>query len=165
MECEICQSLLQRKNETKHDISKKQKYYYDLIFFTYTVKDLKLDDFKNVLSTYYFDHTERIISFTVRVFWKVNNDIQLKLSVPHVVSFGMVVHSMTVNIKNTACDFLDRAIKDYLTGLEIEKTEKTEIGFISDLKSINLNHYMDLPKPMICRRMIKKILWSEKRGY
>ena len=73
---------------------------------------------------------------------------------PHVVSFGMVVHSMTVNIEETACDLLDRAIKAYLTGLEIEKKDEIEIGFISDLNDITFNHYMDLPKPMNCRKMI-----------
>ena len=99
-------------------------------------------------------------SFTVRVrvYWKVNNEIQFKLSVPHVVSFGMVVHWMTVNIKETACDFLDRAIKAYLTGQEIEKIDDIEIGFISDLNDITLNHYMDRPKPMICRKKIRDSL-------
>ena len=57
------------------------------------------------MSKYYFDHMKKFNSFTVRVCWKVNNEIQFKLSVPHVVSFGMVVHSMTVNIIETACDF------------------------------------------------------------
>ena len=46
-------------------------------------------------------------SFTVRIYWKVNNDIQFKLSVPHVVSFGMRPLSMTVKIKETACDFFN----------------------------------------------------------
>ena len=63
-------------------------------------------------------------SFTVKFYWKVNIEIQFKLSVPHVVSFVMVVHSMTVKIKETACDFLDRAIKAYLAEHEIEKKMK-----------------------------------------
>ena len=89
-------------------------------------------------------------SFTVRVNWKVNNEIQFKLSVPHVVSSEMVVHSMTVNIKEIACDFLDRAIKAYLTDHEIEKIDEIETDFISYLNDITFNHYMDLPKPRIC---------------
>ena len=101
------------------------------------------------MSKYYFDHMKNVSSFTVRVYWEVNNEFQFKLSVPHVVSFGMVVHSMTVNIKNTACDFLDRFIKTYLTEHEVEKIDESGIGFISDLNDITFNHYMDLTKPMI----------------
>ena len=156
MKCEICHLLLQRNKRTKHDKSKQHKYYSNLILNTYFVKDVKLDEFEEVFSTYYFNHTKKFDSFTVRVYWKVINDIQYKIFVPQVVSFGTVVHSMTVNIKETACDFLDRAKKDYLTGVEIEKRDKNEIGFISDLKNITFNHYMDLPEPMIRRKMIRK---------
>ena len=99
---------------------------------------------------------KKLNSFTVRVFWKVNIEIQFKLSVPHVVSFGLVVHSMTVNIKDNACDFFDRAVKANLTGHEIEKGDEIEIGLLSDFKDITFNHYMDQPKSMICRETIKR---------
>ena len=98
---------------------------------------------------------KKINSFTVRVYWKVNNEIQIKLYVPHVVSFRMVVHSMTVNIKETACEVLDRAIEIYLTEHEIERLDEIEIEFISDLNDITFNRYMDLPKPMICQKVIR----------
>ena len=102
-------------------------------------------------------------SFTARVYCKVNNENQFKSSVPHVVSFGMVVHSMSVNIKETECDFLDKTIKAYLTEHEIEKIDEIEIGFISDLNDIIFNHYMDLPKSMICRKLIRRL--SEVKRY
>ena len=113
------------------------------------------------MSKYYFDHMKKFNSFTVRVNWKVNIEIQFKLSVPHVVCFGMVVHSMTNNIKETAFDFIERAIKAYLTEHEIENKDEIEIGFISGLNDITFNHYMDQLKPMICRKMIK-ILFEVK---
>ena len=62
---------------------------------------------------------------------------------------------MTVNVKETACDFLDRAIKVHLTAHEIKKIDETGIVFISDLKDITFNYYMDLPKSMICYKMIR----------
>ena len=76
---------------------------------------------------------------------------------PHVVSFGTVVHSMTVNKKETACDFLNRALRAYLTGHEMDKIDEIEIGFISDLNDITFYHYMDLLKPMICRKMVRRL--------
>ena len=157
MKCETCHSLIQRINKTKHDNSKKHKFYSNLILNTYIVKDVKLDEYKDFMSKYYFDHIKKLKSFTVRVYWKVNNEIQFKLSVPHVVSFGMVVHSITVYIEETACDFLDKANEAYLTEHEIEKIDEIEIGFISDVNDNTFNHYMDLPKPMICRNMLRKL--------
>ena len=59
MNCEICHSLLQRKNPTKHDNSKNHKYFSNLILNTYIVKDVKLDEFKDVLPKYYFDHMKK----------------------------------------------------------------------------------------------------------
>ena len=154
MKFETSHSLIQRKN--KPDNSNKHKYFSNLILNTSTVKDVKLDEFKDVVSKYYFDHVKKFISFTVKICCKVNNEHQFKLSVAHVVSLGMVVYPMTVNIKETASDFLDRARKAYLKGHEIEKIDETEIVFISDLKDITFNHYMDPPKPMICRKMIRR---------
>ena len=58
---------------------------------------------------------------------------------------------MSGTMKESACDFLDRAIKAYPTGHEIEKIDDIEIGFISDLKDNTFNLYMDQPKSMICR--------------
>ena len=127
-----------------------------MILNTYTVKDVKLDEFKDVLSKYYFDQMKKFDSFNVRVYWKVNNEIQFKLSLPHIVSYGTIAFTMTVNTKETARDFLDRVIKVYLTGLEIEEIDEIEIGFISDLKDSTFNHYMHLPKPMICCKKIRR---------
>ena len=73
MKCEICHSLIQKKNKTKHDNSKKHTYYSNLTLNTYFVKDVKLDEFKDVLFKYYFDHMKKFKIFTVRVYWKVND--------------------------------------------------------------------------------------------
>ena len=67
MKCEICHSLIQRKNKTKHDNTKKHKYYSNLILNTYFVNDVKLDEYKDLLSKYFFDHMKKFNSFTVRV--------------------------------------------------------------------------------------------------
>ena len=91
-----------------------------MILKTYFVKDVKLDELRDVMSKYYFEHLKKFNSFTVRVSLKVDDEIQFKLSVPHIVSYGTIAFTMTVTMKD-ACDFLDRAIKAYSTGHEIEK--------------------------------------------
>ena len=59
---------------------------------------------------------------------------------------------MSPTMKESACDFLDRAIRAHLTGHEVKKIDKTEVGFISDRKVVTFNHYMDQPKSMNCRK-------------
>ena len=83
-----------KKNKTKHDNSKKHRYYSNLTLNTYFVKDVKLDEFKDVLFKYYFDHMKKFKIFTVRVYWKVNDEIHIKLSVPHIVSYGTIAFTM-----------------------------------------------------------------------
>ena len=114
---------------------------------------------------YYLDDMKKLNSLTVRVYWKVNNEIHFKLSVPHVVSFGMVVNSMTVNIKETACDFLKRAIKAYITEHEIEKIDEMELFFLSDLNDITFNYSMGIPKPMICRKVTRRFFEVKTEGF
>ena len=50
MKCEICHSLIERKIMTKHDNSKKHKYFSKLILNTYFVKNVRLNEFKDVMS-------------------------------------------------------------------------------------------------------------------
>ena len=117
-----------------------------MILNTYILNQVKLDEFEDVMCKYYFDHLKKFKIFTVRGYWKVNDEIQSKLSVPHIVSYGTIAFTMSVTMKQSACSFLDRTIKAYLTGHEIEKIDEIEIGFISDVKDITFNHYMDQPK-------------------
>ena len=62
MKCEICRSVIPRKKRTKHDNSEKHNQYSNLILNTYIVKDVKLDEFKDVLSKYYLDHMKNFLS-------------------------------------------------------------------------------------------------------
>ena len=107
----ICYSILQKKNNTKHDKSKKHKYFSNLILNSYFVKDVKLDDFKNVMFKYYFDHMKKFNNFTVRVYLKIKDEIQFNLSVPLIVSYGTIAITMSVTMEESAREIQDRAIK------------------------------------------------------
>ena len=163
MNCEICHKIIQRKNRTKHDNSTKHEYYSNLNLKTYIVKDKKLDGFKDVMFKYYFDHSKKLNIFTARVYWKVNDEIQSKLSVSHIVSYWTIAFTMSVTMKGSAWVFLDRAIEAYFTDQETEKLDRIKIGFISDLKDITFNHYMDQPKSMVCRKMLRRLEESKNK--
>ena len=56
----------------------------------------------------------------------------------------------------STCEFVDKIIRSQLTGLDINKFEEVKIVFISDLKDMRCSHYLEQPKPMICRKMIRR---------
>ena len=80
------------------------------------------------------------------------------MSVPIIITYGQIVHNVTINITEKDCDFLDKAIRNYLNQSSIDKIEEIEIVFISDLKDMTYTHYIKQPKSMICRNMIRTII-------
>ena len=61
--CELCNVIRQKRNKTKHNQSKKQKYYSNLILKRYVKKDVEVTKFKDVFDPY-FTHFLRIFGFS-----------------------------------------------------------------------------------------------------
>ena len=56
-----------------------------------------------------------------------------------------------------APDFLQRVIKFYLSHrCSPQIIPEIEIVFISDLQDITRQHYLELPKSMLCRKLIRR---------
>ena len=63
--CELCYVILQKRNKTKHDQSKKHKYYSNLLRNRYVMKDVEVTTFKDVFDPYFIEHTIKFNFFTV----------------------------------------------------------------------------------------------------
>ena len=63
--CELCNVILKR--ETKHNQTKKHRYYSDLILNRYVIKNVGVNNFENVFDPYFIAHTEKLISFTIHI--------------------------------------------------------------------------------------------------
>ena len=48
--CELCSTILQKRNKTKHNQSKKHKYYSNLILNRYVIKNVKVNEFKDIFN-------------------------------------------------------------------------------------------------------------------
>ena len=93
------------------------------------------------------------------VYWDVNNTTNRKMLLPNTTSYAVAVYGGNpIFIKETASDVLHRAIKSHLTHgeLSIDRIREIEIVFISDLKDMTFFHYLNQPKSMICRKMIRR---------
>ena len=91
--------------------------------------------------------------------WK-KNDVQLnEISVlstitpekPHLFKPSMIELPKVVRVSSLDFfDLFDRNINN--------EVDEIFIIFISDLKDIELSHYMDQPKSMLCRKLVKNFL-------
>ena len=77
-----CLTKIKNRNKNKHEQSKKHKCFSNLIINKYIVRNVEIDEFKEILPSYYDKQKKKIDNFTVRVIWKKNNEIvhEIKLS-------------------------------------------------------------------------------------
>ena len=58
--CELCNTFLQERYKTKHNQSKKHKYYSNLILNRYVMKDVEVIRFEDIFNPYFIEHTKKI---------------------------------------------------------------------------------------------------------
>ena len=67
----------------------------------------------------------------------------------------------TTYTTESASDFLHRVISIYFShDCSPKKIPEIEIVFISDPKDITRQHYLEQPKSMLCRKLIRRLLES-----
>ena len=60
--CELCNTIVQERYRTKHNQSKKQKYYSNLILNRYVIKDVEVAKFKDVFDPYFINQENSFYS-------------------------------------------------------------------------------------------------------
>ena len=140
MKCNECNTIIKKKYKSKHDQSKEHKYFADLVLNTYVIKGIGVNKFKDTITLYYNEHTKKFDIFTFYVYFKVDDEINYKISVPNQVVYAVTVYDSFLIINETACVFLHRDITNYLDHNELpNKIRETEIVFISDLKNMTFS--------------------------
>ena len=59
--CELCNTIVQKRNKTKHDQLKKHNYYSNLIINRYVLKNVKVDEFEDKFNPYFIEHSKNSI--------------------------------------------------------------------------------------------------------
>ena len=60
MKCHDCNTTIKKKNKTRHELSKKHKFLSDLILNKNVVKDIGVDRFKDVITSYFNKHIKNL---------------------------------------------------------------------------------------------------------
>ena len=159
--CEICDTYLLKRNKTKHNQSKKHKFYYsNLIFNRYVMKNVEVSKFKDVFDPYYIEHTRKFNFSTVSIILRLYDEGRLishKMNVSNYVTYKIQSEQYSTYMIEPANDFLHKVIPGYFYPRNNFKIiDETEIIFISDVNFITRQHYLDQPKSMLCRKLIRR---------
>ena len=158
-ECDICQSIIKNKNKKKHCLTKKHKYFSNLIINKYFVRNLEIDKFKDIIQPNYNNH-KKLDNFSVCVMWKKNDVLINKISVPSTITlqkpylFKPNLIELSIVVRVPPFDFPDTVDRSCIN----DEVDEINIIFISDLDNITFSHYMTQPKSMIQRKLINNFI-------
>ena len=65
--CELCNTTVQRRKKTQHNQTKKHEYYSNLILNRCFIKNVKVNEFKDIFNPYFIEHTKKFVYFSVQV--------------------------------------------------------------------------------------------------
>ena len=151
-ECNICLTKIKRQNKNKHQRSKRHKYFLsNVIINKYVVKSNEINNFKDILKTYYLDHKKKFNSFSVLVVLKTVDGVEHK-------------------IKLQSCLIMENGEKlcyEYINDcLSIDSfCDEINIIFISNFRDITFYHYMNQPMSKLTRKHILNILQNQSCVY
>ena len=100
---------MQKRNKTKQNLSKKHKYYADLILNHYVIKNVEAVKYKEIFDPYFTHHSRKFDFFTVNIFSRFSADHEPcneKISIPSIIYYRIESNYYSTCIRESASDFL-----------------------------------------------------------
>ena len=102
-----------KRNKTKHNQSKKHKYYSNLVINRYVIKNVEVIKFKDLFNPYFIEHTRKFNFFTVSTLLRLYDEehpLNHKINVGNNVTYNIQSEHYTTYTTESASDFLHRVI-------------------------------------------------------
>ena len=145
--CELCNTTLQERNKTKHNQSKKLKYYSNPIKNRYVIKNVEVIKFRDVFNPYFTAHTTKFNLFTIEILLGLcdgEHPLNHKINMSNYVAYNIQKEHYDTYTTELATDFLHKVISIYFSHkCSPEKIPETEIVFISDPEDKTQVHYLE----------------------
>ena len=125
------------------------------------MKNVEVNKFKDVINTYFIKHTQKFNLFTVCISlifeYGVIDPSHRKICVSNIVFYSINSENYSTYTTLPADDFIHLVIGRFLSHeCSPRIIPEIEIQFISDLKDITKRHNLELPKSMLCRKLIRR---------
>ena len=104
---DLCNTILLQRNKTKHNRTKKQKFYSNLILNGYVIKDVELIKYKDIFNPYFIEHTKLFNLSTKCIFLRFNDDDAdpYKIGVSNYVTSNIQTENYSPFTTELASDF------------------------------------------------------------
>ena len=98
--------LCKGEKKTKHNQTKKHKYYSNLILNRCFIKNVKVNEFKVIFNPYFIEHTKKFVYFSVQVILNFDDDcFRHKISVSNNVTYNIESENYSTYTTESASDF------------------------------------------------------------
>ena len=84
-----------------------------------------------------------------------------KICIPNNITYKIESEYYSAYTTESACDVLDKVISIYSSKM----FRKIQIVFISNLKDITRENYLEQPKSMLCRKLIRRFHESTSQDF
>ena len=161
-ECDICLAKIKKRNRKKHGKSIKHRYFLsNNIVNKYVVKNNDFDNFKDILQSYCDYHKKKINKFTITNFWKKNDMIINRISVPRTKTlrrtdvFKPDMFEIPIYVEVSKREFQDIVHRNCIYIIISDEIDKI---IISKRKELTLQHYMKHPRSILCRKLERNFI-------
>ena len=155
-ECNICLIKIKKQNKSRHEQSKKHKYFSNLIINKYIVRNPELSNFKDTFQLCYDQHKKKFDNLSICVMWKKVDVIINKISVPSTITlekpylFQPSMIELPIVVRVSRFDFPDTF------GRHINKNvDEINIILTINLNDMTFSLYMAQPISILCRKIVR----------
>ena len=156
-ECSISLAKSKKQYKNKHGKTMKHRYFLsNMIANKYIVRNNDINKFKDILQSYCDEHKNKFNEFTITNIWKKNETIINKISIPRTITlqkthmFQPVIFEIPIYVKVSEHEFLNIVDRNCVYNII---SDEIDILFISELKEMTLQHFMNQPRSMLCRKL------------
>ena len=149
--CEICDKSIIIRSKKRHLNSGYHKYLSNSIISKYTVENPSFLHMQDILKKYVDDYNKKFVIYIIICKWKLHfSDITIKIESNRLYN----IHRAGWNLRS----YLISKIEDFENkGHKFSHISEMNVVFISKLRNITYQHYLQIPKSMLEWTMIKKL--------
>ena len=154
--CELCDRSLKIRSKKRHLNSQYHKSLTTSIISKYTVENPSFLHMKDILKYYVDDYNKKFVLYTIICKWKLH----FSDTINNIKSDRLYnIHPDGWNLRRNLISKIE-----YLENDEHKFSHISEmnIEFISNLRNMTYQHYLQIPKPMIEWTIIRKLATNPK---
>ena len=149
--CDLCDKSIKMRSKKRHINSANHKSLNRSIICKYTIENPSFLHIENILKKYVDDYNKKFVLYIIICKWKLHfSDTIINVKTDRLYNFYIPSRKLRPYLKSKIEDFESDDHK-------FSHISEMDIMFISDLRNMTYQHYLQIPKPMIEWTIIRKL--------